>query len=39
MLNEQFTSGMNNEAITAEIIKELMVLKDTSDAISDKVLH
>ena len=29
---------MNDEAITAEIIKELMVLKDTSEVSSEQVL-
>ena len=37
-LKDQFLEGMNDEAITAKLIKELMVLKDTSEASSEQVL-
>ena len=32
-LKEQFTNGMNDEAITADVIKELTVLKDISEEV------
>ena len=37
-LKEKFNNGMNDEAIAAEIIIELTVLKDTSEVSSEQVL-
>ena len=37
-LKEQFINGLNNETITAKIIKELTALKDMSGVISEQVL-
>ena len=38
ILKEQFISGMNGDAITAETTKEFMVLKDTTAVSSAQVL-
>ena len=38
MMKKQSSNCMNDEAITAEIIKELIVLKDTSEVSSEQVL-
>ena len=37
-LKEQLINGMNDETITAKIIKELIVLKDASEVRSEQVL-
>ena len=37
-LKEQFMNGMNNEATTAKITKELAALKDTTEVSSEEVL-
>ena len=37
-LKEQFTNGLDNETIIAEIIKELTDLNDTCDISSEQVL-
>ena len=37
-LKEQFINGMNDEAITAKIIKGLMAIRDTSEVSSGQVI-
>ena len=36
-MKEQFRNGMNDQTTTAEIIKKLTTIRDTSKTISEKV--